>query len=125
MLRLTKYVAMLLLALWLPATLHCALESAGLISAGPMRVDGTNDHCAGDNCTQLEDSLFKHKVDELQAVAPDLVCCACCFCLQLPTVAAADEAFVARPDRPLNWVTAWHFTRRAAPSPRAPSLPPA
>lgn len=116
-----QFAALLLLALWLPATMHCALESAGLISSSSICTDGSNDHCAGDNCTQLEGSLFKQKTDELQVMSPDLFVRACFLCPHLPPAAARAEPIVQPPDHPQNWVTTWHFVRRAAPSPRAPS----
>ncbi len=117
-----QFAALFLLALWLPATMHCALESAGLIFTSSLCADGSNDHCAGDNCTQLEDGLFKQQTDELQVMSPDQFVCDGFLCLHLPPVAALAEPIVQPSDQPQNWVTTWHFVRRAAPSPRAPSL---
>jgi hypothetical protein len=117
-----RLVALLLLALWLPATLHCNLEAAGLIFPSSVCTDGSNDHCSGDNCTQLEGSLFKHKSHELQVMSPDLLACACFLCLHLQPPTALDELIVQTRCQSQNWVTSWHFVRRAAPSPRAPSL---
>ena len=120
--RLSKLIALLLLTLWLPATLHCALESADLVFASSVCTDGSNDHCAGDNCAQVEDGLFKQQTDDLQVVAPDLAACVCFLCLQLPSPAAPDVLVPRSAERPQDWVTTWHFVRRAAPAPRAPSL---
>jgi hypothetical protein len=119
--RLTKLAALLLLALWLPATLHCGLESAGLISSASICTDGSNDHCAGDNCTQVENGLFNQKTGEIQVMSPDLFACACFLCPPLQPSAPADESDFQPSAQPQDWVTTWHFVRRNAPAPRAPS----
>ena len=58
-------VALVLLALWLPATQHCGLEAAGLIGADGPHVThegcaGSNfDHCTHDGCNVVESGLVK------------------------------------------------------------------
>jgi len=120
--RLIKLAALFLLALWLPATMHCGLESADLIRSASICTDGSNDHCAGDNCTQLENGLFQQKTDELQVATPDLFAGAGCLCLPLQPPASVDESLFQPSDAPQDWITTWHFVRRDAPAPRAPSL---
>ncbi|MBI2814468.1 MAG: hypothetical protein HYX71_09300 [Opitutae bacterium] len=120
--RLLKLAALLLAALWLPATAHCGLEAAGLLvksSACAAAVD-----CAGDGCRQVEEGFFKQSAAALKVLAPELLACDCLRCLQLVAqaalVAAADFSPVSF-ERPQSWVTRWTFERRAALPARAPS----
>jgi hypothetical protein len=121
MLRPAKIVALLLLALWLPATLHCTLESADLLPQTMLCLDGSNDHCAGDHCAELEDNLFKPRTDELQVAAPDLYACLCHVCL-LPAgpPAAVPEISASPQDKLLPLQRTWQFAHRTALPARAP-----
>ena len=123
--RFSSFLVYLTLALWLPATQHCALEAAGLVSV-TCNDCSSADHCGGkDGCSTVESGGYKPAVDALKALAPDLIICASYFCSQL-VLFQAERALATLPrktaDRPRDWVPTWNFVRRAAPSPRAPSL---
>jgi len=115
----------MLLALWLPATLHCDLEAAGVAN-----ILGCHDHRAAgpafgidDHCHSIEGVSYKLDFAFIKTQPPaDAV-------LQIladPGVSAA-----ATPPRlitvesdaaPPELVRTWHFATRAAPPARAPSI---
>jgi hypothetical protein len=119
MARLRSLLACLLLALWLPATLHCALQEAGVLR----ETKTCTDHCVLDNCGQLETGLpakFTSVALQAPAFVPVL------FAWR-PGAFAPDLAFVAELPRlritcPPELARTWQFTVRAAPLPGAPSL---
>lgn len=114
--RLRSLIAALLLAFWLPATLHCAMEQAGLLPEAPT----CSDQCFADNCGQFEDGLYARTASvPLKApVALPLLC--------LP--APAPETIIVpriSPERmscPPELAENWQFVFRAAPWPGAPSF---
>jgi hypothetical protein len=126
--RLFKSVAVLLLALWLPATLHCDLEAAELWT-------GHDDHadvpcckaglgCTHDGCDTLEGSAVKSSDTFARAPLPVPFVCCCLICLAPaePASLAAAVPIQYRMAPELDWVPAVHFARRAAPLSRAPSF---
>ncbi len=123
-------VALVLLALWLPATQHCGLEAAGLIGADGPHVThegcaGSNfDHCTHDGCNVVESGLVKFSNESIKVPSPTSVACACLLCLQLfpPVLAIEPNLAISESVSPEHWVPVWQFVRRAAPLSRAPSL---
>ena len=122
--RLLPFLSLLLLALWLPATEHCDLEAMGLFGTTCSDNCTPGKQCANDHCGAVESGDYRHSVDTLKAPMPDLLACACYLCSHLVNLEAA-RALVILPgesfDRPRDWIATWHFVRRAAPAPRAPS----
>ena len=125
----SQIVAFVLLALWMPATQHCGLEAAGLITADSADksvacCEPSQTACAYDSCHVIERLTPKTSNDSLQVSAPDFLACACFLCLQLVyhDLHAELIAPVVAVDQPIGWVPTWHFARRAAPLPRAPSM---
>ena len=119
---------LLLLALWLPATQHCALEASGLIAvtcADELGNCATNGG-ASDGCGVLEGGAYKLSSTVVKAPAPDFQVIAYFLWLRIPPPKARTETTVfpvVAMDRPLGWIPAWQFVRRAALPSRAPSLP--
>ena len=123
--RLSKLAAVLLVALWLPATLHCRLEAAGLDWhwLGVHEHDAANaEHCTEDNCHPIEGQVYKPVTKGTSvtppaesAVAPFLTALlgACDGCAE-PALSPT------RPGPPAEWNVAWQFSTRAAPSSQAP-----
>jgi hypothetical protein len=141
---LLQCAAFLLAAVWLPAAQHCHLEALGLIAAhecraaattGAEEAHGRRSHeapCAHENCNAIEDGAYSFSKDGTGAPAPLLSPCLCLACLHhfLNGTAGARPAGLLSPppdhrSHPQDWVPAWTFARRAAPSPRAPSPVPA
>jgi hypothetical protein len=122
--RLLPLLSLLLLAIWLPATEHCALEAAGILT------ETCPDGCSNtpgekDGCDTVETGAYKLSGDTLKVPAPDLFVCLCHICshivqfeLTRDLLPSAGVAF----ERPQDWVSSWNFVRRAAPPSRAPSL---
>ena len=123
-----QFAAVLLLALWVPATSHCLMESAGLMPT----VFSCTDDCApgapagqdaDDACAALESAPYKASDEDSLAIV--LTCppvLALAFLLsELFTTATPLPLFttVAPPALPVTW----QFLQRAALPVRSPSLP--
>lgn len=78
-----------------------------------------------DGCRVVEEGVYKVSGDVLKLAPPDLLTCLSLVYACAPLVTALQES---RPcpaelvQRPLDWWPTWQFERRAALSPRAPSL---
>ena len=125
-----KLVAACLLAFWLVATQHCGLESVGLFAAHHEEGEGagccsSSEGCATDGCATVEDGLYRLANSAPVIAAPPLGgwLWSVTWSVNVPLrELRADVAFRCPFERPLDWLPTWQFVRRAAPSPRAPSL---
>ncbi len=127
--RIVQLMSVVLLALWLPTTLHCRLESLGLdalfsCATQPIQTahaDGAE--CSDDLCQTLESGQFaiaKTKIDP--AILPVLACaCVSCF-LPVAPAAPVPEISAPRQDELLPMQRTWQFARRAALPARAPDV---
>ena len=120
-------VTLAVLALWLPITFHCALESIpGLeflaCPADPSRSGKPGSDCGDSGCCAAEKSQYKTEQHRLKIPPPDFL-----PVLSTPLLTAANTL----PDEPgLDLPTAappglpkcWQFLVRAAAPPRAPSF---
>ena len=124
MFRPIKIVALLLLALWLPTTLHCELETSGLFETLTECVAAGDDCCDDTNCVSLEDALYKESAQGLKVSAPDATSCTVCLAVAVtPNSFFADPVLsAARQEPPPELGVAWQFLTRAAPPARAPAL---
>ena len=122
-----KLAALLLATLWLPATMHCQLESLGLetlfaCADQPAETAHTEgDTCADDGCQTIESGKFaitKSKLNLSQLSALAFVYVACFPHPALP--APAPEIFAVRQEKTLPLQRTWQFARRAALPARAP-----
>jgi len=121
-----RCAALLLLALWLPATLHCALEAAGFDLLFPCVDDheaGTHHTDARDSCDVVEGTALKPAANSVRLSQP-VICVrvlgfvAPAFPILATPPATGVSALVAAPPEVAR---TWHFVVRAAPPPRAPS----
>ena len=124
--RLRTIVAIVMAWLWLPATQHCGLEAAGVLTAQCQHAGavGCGD-CAGDGCNAVESGSYKIGNGTPKVSAPHLAVCVCLVCLNAAVPVLISEAAVfsrSYEERPLEWVPSWQFARRAALLPGAPSL---
>ena len=128
MIRFGRFLLFALLALWLPATMHCRLEAAGFFEAHDACADeqaaGSGTDCKDDACPTVEEALYKETANALVVSAP-----AECFLpdgvAQLIAFQASTAASVLSPTRhipPAEIAVGWQFIARAAPPSRAPSL---
>ncbi len=126
--RFRAFAALVLLALWLPATLHCALEEAGLLHADGCCAEQNVDHCDTDACAILETGFVNSTSPGTLLLAKDAALLNCCCLLCVAPVfdvsaplAPAVEYFV-QTERAVNWLPTWSFAHRLALPARAPSL---
>ncbi len=124
---LRKSVLIVLLALWLPATLHCGLElvpSLSFLRCGEHQDEKSHQTagCDEDFCATVESGCYRVEDHPSVGVPP------------VPTVAAGGMDWLVEdllPERPLLPVAQpsppdlsriWQFSYRAALPPRAPSF---
>ncbi len=116
--RVRSLAALLLLAFWLPATLHCDLEHAGVMEK-LLACDGD---CETDDCAQIESGHYKPTTHAVHVSAPLLL--VCLDTVEAVIVAPADLPQYFPDDRasPPELARVWQFVFRAAPLPGAPSI---
>src|SRR5579885_2054584 len=105
--RVLPLFCLLVLAVWLPATEHCALEASGALPKS------CSDNCASgqtdgdDGCAAVENGAYKLSNDSLKIPVPDLFACACFLCLQSISIDVAREIAPtsgASFERPQDWI---------------------
>lgn len=126
--RLRTIIALLLLALWLPATQHCGLEAAGVIAASvdchepsDCTSPHAQSHCATDNCDLVENTAYKTSLGTLKIAAPSVLTCLCCLHEITPETIVVPLISPARTNTPPELAPTWRFVARAAAMPRAPT----
>ncbi len=130
--RLPRLIALLLLALWLPATLHCDLEAAGIehIFGGHDHASASHDHApapsehASDDIQHSTDGL-SYRLDSLALKMPLPAFAFLYAVAAIPLLAPSDPPanFIAETGTaPPEVARTWHFVTRAALPSRAPSL---
>jgi hypothetical protein len=117
-------IALVLLALWLPATLHCDLEAAGVkgvLGCHDHEVP-CNTHCTVDACHSIEGLSYQFDSSLTKAPQPSLSLLVPPLALLVPTrVAALREVEIEPQAAPPEAARTWHFVMRAAPPVRAPA----
>jgi hypothetical protein len=127
---LTKSVAILLVTLWVPATLHCRLEQAlslELLSCYPHEAaEKTPAHhesdCANDGCAAVESGFYKQEEPEATPGRP-LPAQVVWVAPHLDDAPKCVRVLVATVSRfPSELAQCWQFSFRAALPVRAPSF---
>lgn len=125
------FTALLLALLWLPATVHCGLEAAGLVEHADAcghedhrKNDADSGHCDADNCSLVEDGAYapSHQLVKVAAPIALLHVCHAVMRLAFETRARVVAEISPRTESPPEINRTWQFVARAALSPRAPSL---
>ena len=126
---LNRILSVVIMCLWLPATQHCGLQGAGLISVDAGHHEAaacceTGTACPHVACQMLENSPYKTVSNGQKVSAPDFVVCLGFLCARLSAPVFQEKlvAPVGAVESPRDWVPTWQFVRRAAPISRAPSL---
>jgi hypothetical protein len=118
---------LVLVTLWVPATVHCKLEELPGLQFLSCCDHGESaphqdDDCAVDACAVVEGGLYKVANPKVDIHAPATVVVLDLFDLEVSDPDAARfrirQLSEKSPDLPLTW----QFTLRAALSPRAPSF---
>lgn len=120
-----RVLALLLLALWMPANMHCLLEHVPLFSflgscCSEQQASDSSTPCDGDQCCPVESGKYMvNWSDRLDTRGTTLVA------VPLPAIAAdlslpAPKVTELPPD-PFEDCSPWHLVFRAVGEPRAPS----
>lgn len=129
---LRRICALVLLALWVPATSHCAVETVldwaadeHCVAACSHDASATAAPHANDACATLEGGAIKVQLDQLAAPAPSYTTVlACLACVHAALLAEAEP--LAPPawsgDHPRDWMPVRHVAVRAVAPARAPNL---
>jgi hypothetical protein len=113
------------LAIWLTATQHCALEQANVLNDTCPTHCGMDKAAQSDGCSSVEGVSYRLSSDTLKVPAPNLVQCVCLLCLHRAALDEPSELSVSiggSSQRDRDWIASWHFVRRGAPLPGAPSM---
>ena len=118
--RANALMSLILAVLWLPVTMHCALEvMPGLEFLSCCGHEDTTPHedndCGADACAVVESGFYKLQDQE------DVLCAVTELVISDARVTAF-EPVVSATHPPLDLNAAWQFSFRAAPLPRAPSV---
>ena len=116
--RLLKLLGLALLAVWLPATMHCRLEAAGVHFTTEECCDHEQPGCDGDLCAGVEENLIKDT--SATSGLPELDACECHFCTVVATSVSREPGRRLLPPLPPVGAGDWQFVERAAPSAQAP-----
>ena len=113
-------MALMLAVLWLPVTMHCALEVLPgldflICCDHEGAVPHEDDDCGADACATVESGFYKLQDHEdlLSALSEIVVGHAWI---------AGDPCLISVSPPPTDLTAGWQFTTRAAPLPRAPSV---
>lgn len=120
-------IAVVLLALWLPATQHCGLEAAGLdfLTHEDHASSTCRDTCTDDACHNIEGISFTKEVNSLRALpAPVADFCYCLIHLVTPPAVEDVALKYSAGDSPELQVLhgTWSFARRTSLPARAPDF---
>ena len=121
--RLRAVVAIALLALWLPATLHCELETLGVFAACEHchdDADGATEESGADGCATVENGGYR--IDAFVLKAPEAPFLLVLFVVPPPDGEARSTGDWDATAAPLHVRRTWQFAARAAPPSRAPAL---
>ena len=124
--RFFPFIACLLAVLWLPATMHCGLETVDLLlhEHGIESADtGCAKVCETDTCAAVEEGEFKIASGILKVTVPTRTVCAL-HLIAVVAESAVVEIPVVSPDKtdsPPELARTWQFTARTALLPGAPS----
>ena len=114
--RLRSLSAWLLLALWLPATLHCSMEQAGVFDQS----QACTASCDTDNCDTLESGFINATSVALKAPALSALTCLCGLIEVTTETMVVPLLSPERTGSPPELARTWQFDVRAVVSPQAP-----
>jgi hypothetical protein len=124
--RVRQLFVWVMVALWLPVTLHCATDQAGLFEAKPVCCDdekenGSDKSCA-ERCSFLDADAQAAPNNLAKAQAPVLLACLSSLIEWVSETPIVPQISPVRSESPPELPRTWQFVTRAAPLPRAPSL---
>lgn len=118
------FFALVLALLWMPMTVHCGLESAGWWEFSSHACCDDDGSASREACSIVEQGNYTAPGLAIKVPPPAAFDLACVHRVW-PVVVLAAAPGDARPpafESPRDWISAWHFVRRAAQPARAPAL---
>jgi hypothetical protein len=124
---LKRTIALTLLALWLPVSMHCSLETIPGFNLLDWCCDtgasqSAKDDCSQDSCGEIESGLYK--IEDNPALTPSmavvLAMASSVEAMQPPKT--TPTVFLPTGSSPPELAQTWQFSRRAALPVRAPSV---
>lgn len=119
-----RIVAILLVAIWLPAVAHCRVENLIGVEccAKADSAETQKQGCEGEVCDALEAGFIKASSDQLTVAAPQLCACLiCCAEVAAPEVSAPlVTGIIEQATAPPEIRQSRHFLARTALPARAP-----
>jgi len=118
--------AVVLLVLWLPASMHCAMDRVGLLESEPgccadKPAQAPHADQCGDRCVVLDGGIHKLGGELLKDPAPVLLLALDWFVSEVRESKAVRQISPPAADFPPVYSRTWQFVTRAALPPRAPS----
>ena len=116
--------SLLSLVIWLPATVHCELESVPGLKFLRCAADGQNPNgdCKDDGCCAVEKSQYKSEQVPLTVQSPDLLPVSLLPILDVANTLPAEVSLGILTAAPPELHQTWHFVSRMALPVRAPSF---
>ena len=122
-------VALLLALVWLPATVHCGLDAAGLLAHADSCCSTDEHHsphsskCGADGCDVVESGGYQVTGGYVKIPTPLWRESLLTLIASVPALVEESEFVVVEAvESPPEMKRTWHIVSRAALSPRAPSL---
>ncbi len=112
-------VALLLLACWLPASMHCSLEDAGWLPKDESCASAPIGHGQDDGC-QFENGGVHFQAAKV--IVPSFSFAFAVLSYIAPAIPAHSLHFTVESETPFELAQGWQFSLRAALPVRAPSL---
>ena len=116
--------SLLALAVWLPATVHCKLESVPGLEFLQCASDSQNPkgNCNDDGCCTVEKLQYKSEQARLKIPSPVLLPVALTPVLDVANTLPAEVSLGVLTAAPPGLFNVWHFVSRTALPVRAPSF---
>lgn len=120
--RVFQLTALVVLALWLPTTVHCSLETMFGWQAERCCGDHQEDQSAPVDHCAVEEGGYRVTESSIVVAAPDVLVCWCGHAIALLLSTEPPLALAEAAESPPELAHTWQFTRRAAWPARAPSV---
>ncbi len=126
MLHVRQLLVWLMVACWLPATLHCAMDQASLFDSAPACCDheeaqSSDDRSCSEHCDVFDRAFNKVSGENLSPAAPVLLALADWLTPIDLKPAEMPVGLCRAATAPPELARTWQFVARAALPPRAPS----
>jgi hypothetical protein len=121
---LNRFLAIFLAILWVPMTVHCELETFGILGHVAEVCCDETESCTDGICAVVENGDYTTGVNQFKVSAPTLLAFSRFLCLHAVRLIPPrrEAAAFNLADVSPAWLSDWDFARRTACPARAPSL---